>query len=91
MLVNYLPDLSHVVMMMCMCMARGEVIDNDGQRSPPSVSTRINNMNRVLGEVIDNVGQRSPCTETNSRIPESGVGNNSINFSQSVTQILASL
>ena len=43
------------------------------------------------GQVIDNAGQRPPRTESNSRIPEIGVVSNSIDFSQSLTQILATL
>ena len=71
--------------------SRGEVIDNVGQQSPRSLQSRVDDIRVLRGKVIDNAGQRSPRAETNSRIPEIGVGSNSINFSQSVTQILASL
>ena len=40
--------------------ARGEIIDNDGQRSSWYSPTRIDDMNVSWGEIIDNVGQRSP-------------------------------
>ena len=71
-------------------MVRGQVVDNFGQRSPRSLQSRVDDIRVLRGKVIDNAGQRSPRAETNSRIPEIGVGSNSINFSQSVTQILAS-
>ena len=74
-----------------MNMVRSEVIDKIGQRSPRSLQSKVDEIRVFRGEIIDNVGQRSPHTETNPRIPEIGVGSNSINFSQSVTQILASL
>ena len=48
-------------------------------------------MNLFRGEVIDNVGQQSPFNKTKPRLPEPGAGTNSINLSQSVTQILASM
>ena len=72
-------------------MVRGQVVDNVGQQSPRSLQSRVDDIRVLRGKVIDNAGQRSPRAETNSRIPEIGVGSNSINFSQSVTQILASL
>ena len=71
--------------------ARDKIIDNDGQRSPRYSPTKIDDLNVSRGEIMDNVGQQSPRTETNSRVSEIGVGNNSINFSQSVIQVLASL
>ena len=72
-------------------MVRGQVVDNVGQRSPRSLQSRVDDIRVLRGKVIDNAGQRSPHAETNSRITEIGVGSNSINFSQLVTQILASL
>ena len=45
----------------------------------------------VRAQVIVNAGQRPSHTESNVRIPETGVAINSIDFSQSVTQILATL
>ena len=73
-----------------MNMVRGEGIDNTSQRSPRSLQSKVDEIRVLRGEIIDKVGQRSLCTETNSRIPKVGVGSNSINFSQSVTHILAS-
>ena len=40
--------------------AWGEIIDNDGQRSPRYSPTRIDDLNVSRGEIIDNVGQQSP-------------------------------
>ena len=74
-----------------MSVFRGEVIDNVGQRFPRSLQTRADNVNLFRGEVIDNVGQQSPFNKTKPRLPEPGAGTNSINLSQSVTQILASM
>ena len=74
-----------------MNMVRGEGIDNAGQRCPRSLQSKVDEVRVFRGEIIDKVGQQSPRTETNSRIPEVGVGSNSINFTQSVTQTLASL
>ena len=48
-------------------------------------------MNVFWGEVIDIVSQQSPRTEDIPRPPEPGAGTSSINLSQSVTQMLASL
>ena len=73
------------------CMDRGQVIDNAGQQSPCVTPYDIDDMYMARGQVIDNAGQRPPRTESNSRIPEIGVASNSIDFSQSVTQILATL
>ena len=73
------------------CMDRGQFIDNTGQRSPRVTPYDIDDGFMARGQVIDNVGQQSPRTESNSRIPETGVESNSIDFSQSVTQILAAL
>ena len=73
------------------CMDRGQVIDNAGQQSPCVTPYDIDDMYMARGQVIDNAGQRPPRTESNSRIPEIGVASNSKDFSQSVTQILATL
>ena len=71
--------------------SRGVIIDNDGLRSPWSNQGEYYDMNVFRGEVIDIVGQRSPQNEDIPRPLEPGAGTSSINFSQSVTQILASL
>ena len=69
----------------------GGIIDNVGQQSPHSLQTRVDDIRVCRGKVIDNVGHQSPRNETIPRLPEPGAGNSSINLSQSVTQILASL
>ena len=73
------------------CMDKGQVIDNTGQRSPRGTPYDIDDGYMARDQVIDNAGQRSSHTKSTSRIPEIGVASNSINFSQSVTQILATL
>ena len=70
---------------------RGHVIGNAGQQSPRGTPYDLDNDVSPRGQVSDSVGQRPPRTESNFRIPEIGIASNSIDFSQSVTQILATL
>ena len=65
-------------------------IDNDGQRSPRSNQGDHYNMNVYRGKVIDSVGQQSPRSVDIPRQLDPGAGSSTINFSQSVTQILTS-
>ena len=73
--------------------SQSKSIDNDGQQSPRSNQGDHYNMNVYRGEVIDNVGQQSPRTRSVDipRQLDPGAGSSTINLSQSVTQILASL
>ena len=70
---------------------RGQIIGNVGQRSPRGTPYDLDSDVSPRDQVSDNVGQRPPRTESNFRIPEIGIASNSIDFSQSVTQILATL
>ena len=70
---------------------RGQIIGNVGQRSPHGTPYDHDRIVSPRDQVSDNVGQRPPRTESNFRIPEIGIASNSIDFSQSVTQILATL
>ena len=70
---------------------RGQVIGNVGQRSPRGTVYDHDRDVSPRGQASDNVGQRPPLIESNFRILEFGVASNSIDFSQSVTQILANL
>ena len=71
--------------------SRGVMIDNDAIRSPRSNQGVYYDRNVFRGEVIDIVGQQSPGIEDIPRTMEPGAGTSSIDFSQSVTQILVSL
>ena len=71
--------------------SQSKSIDNDGQQSPRSNQGDHYNMNVYRGEVIDIAGQRSPHSEDIPRQLDPGTGSSTINFSQSVTEILASL
>ena len=67
-----------------------KIIDNDGQWSPRSNQGDHHNMNVNQGKVIDIAGQLSPRSEDIPRQLDPGAGSSTINFSQSVTQILTS-
>ena len=68
--------------------SRSKIVDNAGQQSNQGDHY---NINVYRSEVIDNVGQRSPRSVDIPRQLDPGTGSSTINLSQSVTQILASL